>query len=71
MKKEILAISSLAIVVSLNSQADYMIKIPLDSPIKFSNWKEHDSIYGEWTNNNGLYGCSNWTPSTSELSNMP
>lgn len=49
--------------------ANYTMKIPLQNEkhVNFYNWITTDSSFGEWENTGNIYSCSNWLPSSSDI----
>ena len=77
MKKSFFKISILALFISQNLNAEYMVKIPLEqeqggalpneSIIIKTNWQNAPTEYTEWINNGSVIDCNNWSPSSSTI----
>lgn len=58
---------SLLIVASSITSAEYVVNIPLNERISFSNWSMENPLYGEWENIGSVNSCFNWSPASTSV----
>lgn len=61
-------LTSLSLLTLGSIEAAYQVSIPLERhAVSFLDWVNHTPDTSEWVNVGGLYGCSNWSPLTTDI----
>lgn len=67
--KNKIALSIILATISLQSNAEYIVKYKIDEPtsIIIVDWTNTSASYTSWESIGEIYGCSNWTPDESTI----